>query len=223
MGCDIHFHVEMKTAEGWVRAEPLVKNQWHGQWDNEPEFTHEEFYGGRNYSLFAMLADVRNDYGIAPIVQPRGLPGDASESVRASSDDWGVDGHSHSWLSLAELFNVPWHENNLTHSGWVTPGEFERFDKFDAGPKGWCKGVSGARVKHVENDEMRALIANGVVDPRKDDQPDAPFSYYTHISWPQSWAKSAREFMSTIVRMAHVATKEGLSVDDVRAVFWFDN
>lgn len=220
MGCDIHFHVEKKTDQGWVRAEPQVKNEDYGRWDDEPEFKREEFYGGRNYSLFAMLADVRNSYDLEPITATRGIPEDVSDDVRQEYDGWGIDGHSHSWLCLRELLTVPWHENQLTHQGWVMPDEFDRWDKYGRDPESWCQGVSGRNVRHIEPDEMRESIADGTIDPHAE---AGPISYYTHISWGQSWAKSAAGFMSTLVRMANVAMAEGLDLDSIRAVFWFDN
>jgi hypothetical protein len=220
MGCDIHFHVEKKTDQGWVRAEPQVKNEYYDKWDDEPEFKREDFYDGRNYSLFAMLADVRNGYGLEPITATRGIPKDVSDDVRQEHDDWGIDGHSHGWLSLRELLTVPWHEKQLTHQGWVMPDEFDRWDKYGRDPESWCQGVGGRNVRHIEPDEMRALIADGTIDPRAE---KGPISYYTHISWGQSWAKSAAGFMPTLVRMANVAMVEGLDLDSIRAVFWFDN
>lgn len=34
--------------------------------------------------------------------EPRGLPDDASDTALTFADDWGSDGHSHSWLPLDE-------------------------------------------------------------------------------------------------------------------------
>lgn len=36
----------------------------------------------------------------------RGLPDDASMGVRVLSDDWGPDGHSHSWYALEEALPI---------------------------------------------------------------------------------------------------------------------
>ena len=56
----------------------------------------KRIYIGRCYSLFALLANVRNYAEITPISNPRGLPNDVSEIVKEMSDQWGCDGHSHS-------------------------------------------------------------------------------------------------------------------------------
>lgn len=68
MGCDIHCYIEYKQAgrEGWSGFGGRINP-------------------GRHYGIFAKMADVRNDYGITPIAQPRGLPEDAS--YRANDDN----------------------------------------------------------------------------------------------------------------------------------------
>jgi hypothetical protein len=86
MGCDIHAHGEVK-----------INGEWH-HW-SQP-------YISRRYSLFARMANVRNHEGddwIEPISKPRGLPEDVTYLTKFDSDRWGVDGHSHSWLSGEEL------------------------------------------------------------------------------------------------------------------------
>jgi hypothetical protein len=57
MGCDIHWVFQKKAAHGWVDVP-------------------SEYDGHRHYYLFAMLAGVRNNFGVEPISEPRGLPKD---------------------------------------------------------------------------------------------------------------------------------------------------
>jgi hypothetical protein len=91
MGCDIQLHTEVK-----------INGQWH-------------HYGApsvdRNYTLFALLANVRNDepgdkWYVTPISEPRGLPADATALTKFDSDRWGLDGHSHSWINAEEIARV---------------------------------------------------------------------------------------------------------------------
>lgn len=131
MGADIHVCVEqMVDGVGWERAESPVPNRWYGfsDSDEEPEFVYDDWFSSRNYSLFAMLADVRNGYGFAgvdigdqvePISKPRGIPDDASASTKKEVDWWGCDGHSHTWFSAGDLVAVPWETNTITHRGVV--------------------------------------------------------------------------------------------------------
>ncbi len=100
MGCDIHFYVEArKDADSpWVTAD-------HWEVDDialGPEVPRRfEFYTGRHYALFSLLAGVRGDGH--PLIEPRGVPEDACPEYRAAAANYGSDGHTHHWYTLAEL------------------------------------------------------------------------------------------------------------------------
>ena len=132
MGCDIHFYVERWTSsndyEGpkdlsedrdqklnevledvptkfrWVSADKwkLEDGNWHVPYNLE-------YYSGRNYYLFSILADVRNS-GVEPINYPKGIPDDASTGYLYKCEQWDSDAHSHSYFTLEELLNVHWSE-----------------------------------------------------------------------------------------------------------------
>ncbi len=129
MGCDIHFYTERFTSsndyegprdiskdrnnkieeivdgkpstERWVSADKWVKEDgsWTVDWN-------KQYYGGRNYVLFSILADVRG--GEVPIDSPRGIPGDASIGYKYMCEKWDGDAHSHSYFTLDELLRVDW-------------------------------------------------------------------------------------------------------------------
>lgn len=82
MGCDIHIAVEKRVGSKWVMVNRIV---------------YPETAAYRNYKRFASLAGVRGD---GP--EPRGLPDDISESSQLFVDEFGEDGHSHSWLPIKE-------------------------------------------------------------------------------------------------------------------------
>lgn len=91
MGCDIHMVLERRVCDGkWVGVHnfPYYRTiKWH----NFPLATD------RNYDRFSALAGVR---GEGP--EPRGVPDDASDLARLQIEEWGSDGHSHSWLPLKD-------------------------------------------------------------------------------------------------------------------------
>ena len=69
-------------------------------------------YGGRCYSLFGILAGVRDQSN--PMIGAefnsakfnlKGVPDDASMSVKSMSDEWDIDGHSHNYFTLRELLD----------------------------------------------------------------------------------------------------------------------
>lgn len=82
MGCDIHGWVEKKTDKGWVGIAELKD-------------------GERNYGRFTMLAGVRGD---GP--DPLGIPDDASQTTEHFIEEWGDDGHSHSFIPLTEAAQI---------------------------------------------------------------------------------------------------------------------
>ena len=71
-------------------------------------------YGGRCYRLFGALAGVR-DTSIDMIVPDRmfQLPDDVSDEIKNMSDDFGVDGHSHNYLTLRELLDSKYYKMSI--------------------------------------------------------------------------------------------------------------
>lgn len=176
----------------------------------------DPLYIGRHYDLFAILADVRNGRGFAgdetgggfvPIAQPRGLPTDATLVARTESDRWGVDGHSHSHLTVAEMLAYDWGQTT-SHWGWVNAEEYGEF-KSEGKPSGWCGGVGGGGTRHLTNEQMEERIKSGRTD-----------SCYTLVEWTETYGESVRGFLDTTL-----PALASLTVDpsNVRLVFWFDN
>lgn len=112
MGADIHVFIEQKTI---ISDNPLI-TEWISidEWEHNPYFEETEvrkpYWEDRNYLLFAILADVRNDYNIDPISLPKGLPEDVSPEVKNQSDKEGEDAHTRSWLTLKELLEYDWQQ-----------------------------------------------------------------------------------------------------------------
>ena len=107
MGCDIHVFMERWTNSNkydgprdlvedrdnklnelledkptlyrWVSVDKwsYYEDGWRTNWE-------DLYYDSRNYQLFSILADVRGDY--SPIVEPRGIPEDASTGYKYMCD-----------------------------------------------------------------------------------------------------------------------------------------
>lgn len=109
MGCDIHLVLEKRHGDKWVGVDTFTGHHRgkfylkEGERDYSSPVTRQ-----RNYERFALLAGVRGD---GP--PPRGVPSDASDTTGLLIQEWGTDGHSHSWLPLSEAVHV-W---SLTQSG----------------------------------------------------------------------------------------------------------
>lgn len=113
MGCDIHARIEKKADGRWL------------------DIPSANAFDCRSYGIFGFLADVRNYSDVPPIAVPRGIPPDASKDVKADSDGWDTDGHTHSWLSMDELltfdYDQPVEDRRVTINGnggcTAQPGE----------------------------------------------------------------------------------------------------
>lgn len=219
MGCDIHLFVERREGGTWFNADTWTPNPYHEKYpdDEQPlEIKYEDrFYTGRNYDLFAILANVRNGYGFAgvktgagfnPIAPPRGLPADVSSEVRGEADRWGADGHSHSWFTVNELLAYDW-DQVTQHQGIVDAANYMVW-KYEGKPRAWAGGVEGSGVKHLSNDEMEKVITGGFTD-----------HCYTEVIWTEPYRKSAQGFLEKALPKLQTLGP----ADDVRIVFWFDN
>ena len=108
MGCDIHVFAEQRSNSVWRRTDPMPRDlQLQDPFlQQHPEYITCEpgrgFYDGRWYQLFGALAGVRDAAG-ANLYGGRGIPDDVSPVVRGHAEEWGPDGHSHSWATLEEL------------------------------------------------------------------------------------------------------------------------
>jgi len=114
----------MRSLDGtWHRAEDVIPNQWFdpesGGIYGQKEI-RDEWYEGRNYNLFAVLAGVRG-YG-PPLIEPRGLPDDVSLETLDDYNYWQGDAHTPHWYSLRELLKDA---NNLCDP-WIGGGHFTK-------------------------------------------------------------------------------------------------
>lgn len=110
MGCDIHFYIEkMNQYRVWENVDVWVPKWWGNESEIDEkwfkELSNQSFCSERNYTLFGVLAGVR-DTEVEPLDYPRGLPDDVSSIVKAELYD---EIHSKSWFLLKELYNYDWH------------------------------------------------------------------------------------------------------------------
>ncbi len=135
MGCDIHCRFERRnpdwTWESVLNTNPtpddLKRHGWEcedARAEGKPDPPMFKRYTGRDYRLFAMLANVRNDGSITPIADltSRGVPTDASEEYQRLVKQWGVDGHSHTWVTMEEVFDQTWHRRTLKGDSYTPEG-----------------------------------------------------------------------------------------------------
>lgn len=148
MGCDIHVHIERnRTIDGkkkWYSVDHYKYNPYYEAFSEEGEQELEivPIYDHRDYLLFATLCGVRNYYGVTPMDEPRGLPKDVSHVVAKESEEWGSDGHSHSWFTLKELLDYQISHPFRTYCGMVSPKDQYKVDHNLGTPNEWCQSTT---------------------------------------------------------------------------------
>lgn len=198
MGCDIHIYTEqlkeVASEQRWINIDNWRYNQYYGHNNTDPLMTCKEIYEGRDYSMFAMLADVRNYNEITPLSKPRGLPYNVSGVIYDEYCRWNSGAHSCSYATLAEIKEYNNSNRIMKYSGYVSPEDEIRIDNGDM-PFSWCQGTNlpyNYRTWEHEHDHLTKLIS--ALEERKKD-----------VFW--IWDE-----------------EEHPEYDDkIRIVFWFDN
>lgn len=230
MGCDIHLFVEKKVNGKWESADKWSKDEDGEERGMELRTVDydDKFYRGRNYELFAILADVRNDSEIVPIKKPRGVPKNISPEVKDEINKWKGDGHSHSYFTIAELLKFDWTRTS-TLSGCVSTLEFNKWDKWGRhngeGPESYCGWTSAPMISMEEMEakskEMNEFLLNSPLsrEEKREYVGKTMGNLYCKISWEIAYYKMCRDFFSnTLPRLLHIGKPS-----QVRIVFFFDN
>jgi hypothetical protein len=226
MGCDIHLKVERRVNGKWECVESLSPRpcSWcdgAGHYKNRPldkcyscsgSGAQSGPYRDRNYTVFSVLAGVRNDGYVKPIATPRGLPD-------GIADDGEYGDHSFSWLTLAELRAYDWHQS-IHDEGWVDAETFKKWDAAGAkgNPEQWCGAVGGGAVEHVTHSRMREYIADGMKESPVIERIAGKRSFYTLIQWDVPLTDYCKHFLSFLETLSAIGADE-----DVRIVFGFDS
>ena len=246
MGCDIHFHVEVRREGLWLLAypEPLEYvddyDNWEERYSDYPgelsaeclspqevrlgydERSKHALYVGRNYSLFSRLAGVRQySGGNLPIKDPIGFPEDASPAVQfwynlAADTDW----HTPSWYTLRELLDVDWGESRRIQ-GYVDLSDFAyHLNNRRVGLTVHATYAS-ERYEAISFEEAKKIC---------DKASEVGFYFNEHklpsgkvpVVYLDYEAASSAEFPDFVNRTIPELGKLG-DPEDVRIVFWFDN
>lgn len=245
MGCDIHLQVERRVNGKWERVESLPPRpcSWcdgRGHYKDRPDdkcYSCGERservagkatpgmdyapYHDRNYTVFSVLAGVRNDGYVKPIAEPRGLPDDCAKPREYDENDeggWDYGDHSQSWLTLAELQAYDW-KQSIKDEGFVGAKAFADWEKSGAlHPSEWSGAVSGRMVEHVTHSDMREYIARGFAQHPMIEQIAGKKEFYTLCQWSVPLTVYCKNFLTFMESLTAIGNPE-----DVRIVFGFDS
>jgi len=256
MGCDIHFYVEKKQDGRWVSADEWEPSPDYvpGEGDREREIRYSRrFYSGRNYGLFAILAGVRNYWGINPIAEPRGVPDDVSDETlgeyatecdeqqatkwiskgyskrlrngQVSCPDW----HSASWFTLEELLAFDWTQT-VTCKTRVNGPQYEEWQSFleyadEPGPKQEYSPISLAGLERGELKDVSREELDRLVKAAMSDRATCQdeLEKLKDTYAEVEWQEPYHQFASKFWSNTIPRMLRLGGPKDVRCVFWFDN
>ena len=207
MGCDIHLYIEYKNKKV---AFDGYKDNWHS--------FGKSINTGRNYAMFALMANVRNYYsdGKLPVlVEPRGIPEDVGYIAKDDNQLYICEdeGENYTTMERAEKWvesgsskfidnqegKPTWVTQPDWHShSWLTTSEFETIiNNYLELESGWHKERVAEHMTFVEQNNIK-LESWAYAPPVMNDEPEYQ------------------------VVLASMKRFEELGYD-ARIVFWFDN
>jgi len=193
-----------------------------------PGKTRDSWYSDRNYTVFAILGNVRNGEGFAgvythdplPYISDwRGVPDDVTEATRAVLSNE----HSETWCTLAEIMDYDWHAP-IHRGGVVSLEQFEHCKRTGEPPNSWSGGISGQGIVTVSMTEADAILGGrlkidgSVADIATGLMHDALTKVYVNYEWDDTLADSTQHFLD---RMKMLAMQAG--EHECRLVFDFDS
>lgn len=208
MGCDIHGFARVRSYEG--------------SWHNIARVPHD-----RNYTLFALLANVRNYDGVRPYidtdeVRPQ-LPDDVL--ARCAALDYGKaydrpdyyfhDIGDHSFITVEPRALLEWDgwDQVVNRTRWVAREEYERFKRDGGEPQSYCGGVYGPNIVHAKQADVEAGTA--------------PEGWnYVEYTWPVKVREECTTFLHWLQWIADEycwLTREGKPFQEVQIIIGFDS
>lgn len=201
MGCDIHLYVERKHYGKWYNADYFVPSVSR----TGDQYQHVPMYDGRNYALFATLANVRNYGNTAYVSDPKGLPDDTTDFVKSEWESWEFDGHSCSYLTLRELLDFHEAGHPLKRRGMLSPKQQKELDDGIL-PEHWCQDTNQIGYEFREWEEENYVLLP-LIDKLKERCDELNMIY------DFAWSSNNSDMRNSAYEKAK----------DIRIVFWFDN
>jgi hypothetical protein len=152
--------------------------------------------------MFSILANVRNYGETEYIDEPRGLPEDVTEMVKEDAENWGIDGHSHSYLTLKELIDFQNKQTPLRHRGMISPEQQKDLDEKGLVPDSWCQGtnIPGYAFREWETKNEVLLPMIEALKTRADE-----LCFIYRFFWDRNYEECYQK------------------AENIRILFWFDN
>lgn len=138
----VEVNTTLKNEKKWINYDHFRMNPYHNPNINDQcdePFEVVELCGNRSYLAFTQLCGVRSHYDNPQCISPpKGIPDDISEYVRAAIESYGIDGHSHSYVTLKEIREFRENLKPMKLKGMISPEQAKQLDEKQIAPESWC-------------------------------------------------------------------------------------
>ena len=207
MGCDIHLYIEYKNKKVEFDG---YKDSWHS--------FSQRINPGRNYAMFALMANVRNYYsdGKFPVlVGPRGIPEDVGYSANADNRIYISEVKDDNYVTMEQA------------KRWVDSGNSKFIDNQEGKPT-WVTQPDWHSHSWLTTSEFETII-NKYLELESDWHKERVDTHNKMVAkeniQPSSWMyapPAMNDEPEYQVVLASMKRFEELGYD-ARIVFWFDN
>lgn len=192
-----------------------------------------DFFRDRNYLKFAILGDVRNDYGfiasdgtrfneLPSMSDNRGIPADISPEARRQLSNE----HSQTYVNLREMMDWPYWDGSLLVRGVVDETTFLREVILGEQPSHWSGGVFGGTNVTLKPAAYVELFGEPArwwtQQPAKPRTYDPAKTYNIEHEWQVPLSTAGHQIDEIITYMYDLIPKGG-TAEDVRLVMDFDS
>jgi len=183
--------------------------------------------GNRDYTMFAVLADVRND-SIRPLFAGRGMPKDASNATKKEMPE-DSDFHSHTFFTVQELLDTDWDARACDLGRAILFAdqfvEWKETGVVPANAQEYSYGDSDT-TREVTNEEMTMLLMSNEVSKLvkksgkkyRHSEELVRYGPYVTVEAPRSYRAIVPNLVAIIPELQKLGNPE-----KVRVVISFDN
>ena len=207
MGCDIHLYIEYKNK---MVAFDGYKDSWHS--------FGKQINPGRNYAMFALMANVRNHYsdGKLPVlVEPRGMPEDVGYIAKDDNQMYISEDEGDNYVTME------------TANRWVESGS-SKFVNNQEGKPTWVTDPDAHSHSWLTTSEFETII-NNYLELESGWHKERVDTHNKMVAkeniQPSSWMYAPPAMNDEPEYQVVLASMKGFEEVgyDARIVFWFDN
>jgi hypothetical protein len=244
MGTDIHPLVEVRRKGQWHTHQPKTPCSYYYDYKYDPvtqqrvptldangekirskwdtcKYRLPDYFSDRNYSMFSVLADIRNDGSIPAMTRNRGFPSDTAPGSASYVDPENVD-HSPGYVTLTEMLAYDW-SMMIESSGRISAQQYMTLRGTGKSPDSWYGWASGrVTVTAAQYEQMLEPVYDVYANEIAPNSLKPGVNYDIDYTWHEFLVEQVPQLVKVMNYLTSIIPKGGTS-DDVRLLFYFDS